>query len=438
MGKNEIFAHFYFNTMNNNNYNISIIGLGYVGLPLAVAFSKHFPTIGYDINANRVQELQQSKDSTLEVTSDELNDAKQLSFTTTLDDIAQSNIYIITVPTPVDSNNLPELSPLENASIAIGSILKKGDIVVYESTVFPGATEEYCAKILEKNSNLSLNEDFTLGYSPERINPGDKVHTLKTITKVVAASNQKTEKILKDLYSKIIDAGVFLAKSIKVAEASKAVENTQRDMNIAFMNELSVIFNHMGIDTLDVIETASTKWNFLPFTPGLVGGHCIGVDPYYLIHKSQESGYYPQLITTARRINESMSQYVVDRFLKKLALSRIHIVNAKILVLGLTFKENCPDLRNTRVIEIVDELKKCHANVDVYDPWSCKLQAREFFKIDLLDSLNNDYYDAIILAVSHKEFIQMGETGIRQLLNSNGIIFDIKGMLPSHAVDERL
>ena len=277
-----------------------------------------------------------------------------------------------------------------------------------------------------------------MGYSPERINPGDKVHTLKTITKVVAASDKKTESILESLYSKIIDAGVFMAKSIKVAEASKAVENTQRDMNIAFMNELSVMFNHMGIDTLDVIKTASTKWNFLPFTPGLVGGHCIGVDPYYLIHKSQESGYYPQLITTARRINESMSQYVVDRFLKKLALSRIHIVNSKILILGLTFKENCPDLRNTRVIEIIDELKKCHANVDVIDPWASNTQAKEFFDIDLIENPKNDYYDAILLAVSHNEFIQMGESGIRQLANKDGIIFDIKGMLPSHAVDERL
>ena len=423
---------------NNNNYQISIIGLGYVGLPLAVAFSKYHPTIGYDINSNRVNELKQGKDSTLEITSKELHDITQLSFTTNLSDIAQSNIYIITVPTPVDSNNLPELSPLENASIAIGSILKKGDIVVYESTVFPGATEEYCAKILEKNSQLTLNKDFTLGYSPERINPGDKVHTLKTITKVVAASDKKTESILESLYSKIIDAGVFMAKSIKVAEASKAVENTQRDMNIAFMNELSVMFNHMGIDTLDVIKTASTKWNFLPFTPGLVGGHCIGVDPYYLIHKSQESGYYPQLITTARRINESMSQYVVDRFLKKLALSRIHIVNSKILILGLTFKENCPDLRNTRVIEIIDELKKCHANVDVIDPWASNTQAKEFFDIDLIENPKNDYYDAILLAVSHNEFIQMGESGIRQLANKDGIIFDIKGMLPSHAVDERL
>ena len=421
-----------------NNYKIAIIGLGYVGLPLAVAFSKHYQTTGYDINLSRINELKQFNDSTLETTTQELKNAKRLSFTTNIDNITESNIYIITVPTPVDVNNLPELSPLEKASIAIGNILKKGDIVVYESTVFPGATEEYCAKILEKESGLVLNQDFTLGYSPERINPGDKVHTLQTITKVVAASDKTTETILEELYSKIIKAGVFMAKSIKVAEAAKAVENTQRDMNIAFMNELAVMFNHMGIDTLDVIKTASTKWNFLPFTPGLVGGHCIGVDPYYLIHKSQESGYYPQLITTARRINESMSQYVVDRFLKKLALSKIHIVNAKILVLGLTFKENCPDLRNTRVVEIIDELSNCHAQVDVYDPWADPSQSKDFFNIKLQTELKENYYDAILLAVSHKQFIELGETGMKNLLNNKGLIFDIKGMLPSSAVDERL
>jgi UDP-N-acetyl-D-galactosamine dehydrogenase len=421
-----------------NKTKIAVVGLGYVGLPLAVAFAKHFATIGYDINSERVNELSCGKDSTLETTSEELREVKALKFTTELKAIADSNIYVITVPTPVDANNLPELAPLESASKAIGSILKKGDIVVYESTVFPGATEEYCAKILEQESQLTLNEDFTLGYSPERINPGDKVNTLKTIIKVVAASDKKTEVVLEELYSKIIEAGVFMAVSIKVAEAAKAVENTQRDMNIAFMNELSIMFNHMGIDTLDVIKTASTKWNFLPFTPGLVGGHCIGVDPYYLIHKSQESGYYPQLITTGRRINEGMSQYVVDRFLKKMALCKIHIVNAKVLVLGLTFKENCPDLRNTRVIEIVDELTNCHANVDVYDPWADAKQAKDFFDIELQDSLKNNYYDAILLAVSHEEFRTMAEIGIRALLNEKGIIFDIKGMLPAAAVDERL
>ena len=422
----------------NKEHTIAIVGLGYVGLPLAVAFAEFYPTIGYDINTNRVDELNNNQDSTLETSSEELQKAKHLSFTTNLKDITTANVYIITVPTPVDANNLPELSPLESASNAIGSILKKDDIVVYESTVFPGATEEYCAKILEDVSGLKLNVDFTIGYSPERINPGDKVHTLRTITKVVAASDKKTEVTLNQLYTKIIDAGVFMASSIKVAEAAKAVENTQRDMNIAFMNELSVMFNHMGIDTLEVIKTASTKWNFLPFTPGLVGGHCIGVDPYYLIHKSQESGYYPQLITTARRINENMSQYVVDRFLKKLALSRIHVVNAKVLVLGLTFKENCPDLRNTRVIEIIEELSKCHAKVDVFDPWADEKQAQQFFGICLQKELKQNYYDAVLLAVSHKEFIQLGEKGIRNTLNPSGIVFDIKGMLPSNSVDERL
>ena len=424
--------------MNNKNYKIAVVGLGYVGLPLAVAFADHYPTIGYDINSQRVDELKKFKDLTLETTTQDLKQATSLSFTIKLDDIASANIYIITVPTPVDANNMPELTPLENASTAIGSILKKGDIVVYESTVFPGATEEYCAKILQQQSGLILNQDFTLGYSPERINPGDKVHTLRTIIKVVAASDKKTESILEGLYSKIIDAGVFMAASIKVAEASKAVENTQRDINIAFMNELSVMFNHMGIDTLEVIKTASTKWNFLPFAPGLVGGHCIGVDPYYLIHKSQESGYYPQLITTARRINESMSQYVVDRFLKKLALSKVHIVNAKILILGLTFKENCPDLRNTRVIEIIEELSKCHANVDIYDPWADKKLAKQYFNITMQHTLKINNYDAILLAVSHKQFIEMGEIELRKLLNKDGVLFDIKGMLPLNAVDERL
>ena len=422
----------------NNKHKIAIVGLGYVGLPLAVAFARHYETIGYDINQNRIDELEQFKDSTLETTSEELKSAKYLSYTSDLQKIKEANVFIITVPTPVDSNNLPELSPLKNASEAIGSILKKGDIVVYESTVFPGATEEYCANILEEESGLKLNSDFSLGYSPERINPGDKVHTLQTITKVVAASNSETESVLTELYSKIIDAGVFLASSIKVAEASKAVENTQRDMNIAFMNELAVMFNHMGIDTLDVIKTASTKWNFLPFTPGLVGGHCIGVDPYYLIHKSQESGYYPQLITTARRINESMSQYVVDRFLKKLALSKVHIVNANVLVMGITFKENCPDLRNTKIVEIVNELEACHACIDVHDPWADVQDAKRFLNVDIQMNLQNGFYDAIILAVSHKQFIEMGEKKIRNLLKPNGIIFDLKGMLPSDAVDERL
>lgn len=420
------------------NYEIAIVGLGYVGLPLAVAFSNHYKTTGYDINVSRVEELRQFKDSTLETTSEELQQAKHLSFTDNLSQISHCGVYIITVPTPVDSNNLPDLSPLKNASKAIGTVLKKGDIVVYESTVFPGATEEYCAKFLQQESGLKLGSDFTIGYSPERINPGDKVNTLQTITKVVAASDKKTETVLVDLYSKIIDAGVFLASSIKVAEASKAVENTQRDMNIAFMNELSVMFNHMGIDTLDVIETASTKWNFLPFKPGLVGGHCIGVDPYYLIHKSQESGYYPQLITTARRINESMSQHVVDRFLKKLALSKVHIVNARILVMGITFKENCPDLRNTKIIEIVRELEKCHADVDVFDPWADAGDAKKYMQVDLSEKLTEGKYDSVILAVSHKQFIEMGSDKIRSLLKPGGIIFDLKGMFPSNEVDERL
>lgn len=420
-----------------NNYNIAVIGLGYVGLPLAVALAKHYPTTGYDINTQRVNELNNHQDLTQEITTEQLQ-LSDLSFTTKPQEIASSNVYIFTVPTPVDSNNLPDLSPLQSASIAIGKVLKKNDIVIYESTVYPGATEGYCGGILEKQSGLKINEDFSLGYSPERINPGDKVHTLQTIVKVVSASNQKTKEILAEIYGKIVEAGVFMAKSIQVAEAAKAIENTQRDINIAFMNELSAMFHHMDIDTLDVIETAATKWNFLPFTPGLVGGHCIGVDPYYLIHKSQEKGYHPQLITTARRLNEDMSNYVVDRFLKKLALSKIHIVNANILVMGLTFKENCPDLRNTRVVEIVEELSKCHANVDVHDPWADENQAQDFFDITLQQNLKNNHYDAVLLAVAHDEFVEMGAQAIRQLVNKKGIIFDIKGLLPADLVDERL
>ena len=424
--------------MKSDQHNIAIIGLGYVGLPLAVAFAKHYKTIGFDINPARIEELKQNHDSTLETTTQELKQAKNLQLTANLDDLKLANIYIIAVPTPVDSNNLPDLSPLIKASLTVAKVLKKGDIVVYESTVYPGATEDVCAKILSKNSGLQLNKDYFLGYSPERINPGDKINTLTTITKVVAASNKKTEQILHEIYTKIIEAGVFIAASIKVAEAAKAVENTQRDINIAFMNELSMMFNHMGIDTLDVIKAASTKWNFLPFKPGLVGGHCIGVDPYYLIHKSQESGYYPQLINTARRLNENMSQYVVDRFLKKLALSKIHIVNAKILVLGITFKENCPDLRNTRVVEIIQELQNCHAQIDIYDPWADAELTKKYYNIELTQQLTDNHYDAILLAVAHDEFIQLGSQTIRQSLKPNGILFDIKGMFSSEEVDERL
>ena len=424
--------------MKNDQHNIAIIGLGYVGLPLAVAFAKHYKTIGFDINPARIEELKQNHDSTLETTTQELKQAKNLQFSANIDDLKSANIYIIAVPTPVDNNNLPDLSPLIKASLTVAKVLKKDDIVVYESTVYPGATEDVCAKILSENSGLQLNKDYFLGYSPERINPGDKINTLTTITKVVAASNKKTEQILHGIYAKIIDAGVFIAASIKVAEAAKAVENTQRDINIAFMNELSMMFNHMGIDTLDVIKAASTKWNFLPFKPGLVGGHCIGVDPYYLIHKSQESGYYPQLINTARRLNENMSQYVVDRFLKKLALSKIHIVNAKILVLGITFKENCPDLRNTRVVEIIQELQNCHAQIDVYDPWADAELTKKYYNIELTKQLTDNHYDAILLAVAHDEFIQLGSQTIRQSLKPNGILFDIKGMFSSEEVDERL
>jgi len=421
----------------NNQLKIAVIGLGYVGLPLAASLSQHFPVVGYDINKKRVKDLSNNIDDTLELSSEELEKCHNLQLSDSEASISCSNIYIITVPTPVDSDNHPDLSPLEKASKNISKHLKKGDIVVYESTVFPGATEEICAKILEDGSHLKLNQDFSVGYSPERINPGDKVNTLSNITKVLAASNEKAKEVLNTIYGKIIKAGIYLAPSIKVAEAAKAIENTQRDLNIAFMNELSMMFHHLGIDTLDVIETASTKWNFLPFKPGLVGGHCIGVDPYYLIQKSKESGYYPQLITTARRINESMSQYIVDRILKKLALKKIHVVHSNILVMGLTFKENCPDLRNTKVIEVIRNLEQCHANIDVYDPWADSNQTQKEFNIQL-KSPKEKSYDGIVLAVPHKQFYEMGIETIQKLLKPEGVIFDLKGMFPQSEHNERL
>jgi UDP-N-acetyl-D-galactosamine dehydrogenase len=420
--------------MIENDTKIAIIGLGYVGLPLAVAFAEHFSVTGFDINSQRIEQLSNHQDLTQEVSHEQLKQAKNLGFTTAAKDIESANCYIITVPTPVDSNNTPDLSPLVNASELVGSLLNQGDTVIYESTVYPGATEGICAKILAAQSNLVLNKDFFLGYSPERINPGDKIHTLSSIVKVVSGSNPETADKVNALYQKIIKAGTHLAPSIQVAEAAKAIENTQRDINIAFMNELSMMFHEMGIDVLDVIEAAATKWNFLKFTPGLVGGHCIGVDPYYLIHKSQEKGYFPQLITTARRINESMSSYVSERILKLMALKQKHIVDAKVLILGLTFKENCPDLRNTRVVEIVEQLQKYHAKIDVYDPWVDKTVAKDLNQ-PMVDHPQSNHYDLVVLAVAHQQFLQ---TNPRSYLGEGGVLFDLKGLLPEDWVDERL
>ncbi len=415
-----------------------MIGLGYVGLPLAVGLSRHFPTIGFDIDSGRVQQLQAGVDRTGEVSAAELRQATQLTLSDNCRDLAESTVYIITVPTPVDANNLPDLQPLEAASVTIGRLLKPGDVVVYESTVYPGATEEVCAGILERESGLQFNRDFTVGYSPERINPGDKVHRLQTIIKVVAASTPETAERLKALYETVVTAGVYVAPDIKTAEAAKAIENTQRDVNIAFMNELAQMFHHLGLDTHAVIETAATKWNFLPFTPGLVGGHCIGVDPYYLIHKAQESGYFPQLITTARRLNQEMPAYVAERLLKRLALQKIHVVGARILILGVTFKENCPDLRNTRVVDVVRELQQYHACVDVHDPWADAGQAQAELGFGLTEKPLEGAYDAIVLAVPHQQFIANAVKNISRWRKPHSVVFDLKNALPGEIVDERL
>jgi len=421
-----------------SDFTIAIIGLGYVGLPLAVEFGKHFPTIGFDINQSRVEELTAGKDSTLEVNSEELSQASQLKYTTSLDDIKPANIYIVTVPTPIDNHKRPDLTPLLSASHTVGKVLKKGDIVIYESTVYPGATEEDCVPILEQESGLSFNQDFFAGYSPERINPGDKEHRVTTIKKVTSGSTPEIAETVDKIYRSIITAGTHKASSIKVAEAAKVIENTQRDLNIALINELSIIFNKMGIDTLEVLEAAGTKWNFLPFRPGLVGGHCIGVDPYYLTHKAEQIGYNPQVILAGRRINDNMGGYVAGRVVKLMTKKRIHVVDSNILILGLTFKENCPDLRNTRVTDIIRELKTYNANVDVYDPWVDSAEAQHEYGITPISQPPEGKYDAIILAVAHHQFREMGDTGIRKYAKPTSVLFDVKQVLPKDKVDARL
>ena len=416
---------------------IAIIGLGYVGLPLAVEFGKNLNTIGYDINTSRIKELENGKDSTLETTDDELADATKLKFTTNIDDLKEYNVYIITVPTPIDDYKLPDLTPLIGASEIVGKVLSKGDIVIYESTVYPGATEDDCIPVVEKLSGLKFNKDFFAGYSPERINPGDKEHRVTNILKVTSGSTDEIANYVDALYNTIITAGTHKASSIKVAEASKVIENTQRDLNIALINELAIIFNRMDIDTLDVLEAAGTKWNFLNFRPGLVGGHCIGVDPYYLTHKAQSVGYYPEVILAGRRINDGMGSYITEQVIKLMTRNRIHVVDANILILGLAFKENCPDLRNTRVVDIVDQFKTYNANVDVYDPWVSPKGSIEEYNIELIPELKNKKYDAIILAVAHKEFIDLGPK-LRDFGKENHILFDVKNVLPKEAYDARL
>ena len=421
-----------------NNIRIGIVGLGYVGLPLAVEFGKKYDTVGLDINTKRVKELQDGTDNTLEVTSDELKLSGRLTYTNKISDLANCNVYIVTVPTPIDKFKRPDLSPLESASKLLGEVVAKGDIAIFESTVYPGATEEVCVPIIESGSQLKYNKDFFAGYSPERINPGDKEHRVTNILKVTSGSTPEAAQFVDALYASIIEAGTHLASSIRVAEAAKVIENTQRDVNIALINELSLIFNELNIDTLEVLEAAGTKWNFLPFRPGLVGGHCIGVDPYYLTHKAQEIGYQPEIILAGRRINDGMGAYVVGRVVKLMTQRRIHVADSNILILGLAFKENCPDIRNTRVIDIIDELKEYNANIDVCDPWVDTKEAQHEYSIKLEQSPKTNTYDAIILAVNHHQFLEMGADGIRELGTKDAIIFDVKGSLPVTAVDGRL
>ena len=418
---------------------IAIIGLGYVGLPLAVEFGKVRPVLGFDINPERIQELQNGQDHTLECRPEELAQAKYLSYSVEPDALKTCQVYIVTVPTPVDRANRPDMTPLIKASETVGRVLKVGDIVVYESTVYPGATEEVCVPVLEQYSGLKFNQDFYCGYSPERINPGDKEHRLPTIKKVTSGSTPEVAEQVDVMYSSIIKAGTHKASSIKVAEAAKVIENTQRDVNIALMNELSLIFHKLGIDTLEVLEAAGTKWNFLPFRPGLVGGHCIGVDPYYLTHKAVEVGYHPEVILSGRRINDRMASHVADETVKLMLRKGISVLGSKILVLGLTFKENCPDLRNTKVVDIVEGLNGYNAQVDIYDPWIDVEEAHQEYGLRCLtESPQDGAYSAIVLAVGHKQFIEMGEVGIRAYGKPDAVLFDVKGILPVNAADARL
>ena len=421
-----------------DNIHIGVVGLGYVGLPLAVEFGKAIKTLGFDINQHRIEELRSGKDRTLEVESEELVSADHLSYSANLEDLRECNFYIVTVPTPIDEHKQPDLTPLVKASTALGKVIGKDAIVVFESTVYPGATEEVCVPIIEKESGLTFNKDFYVGYSPERINPGDKEHRLPTIKKVTSGSTPEVAKFVNEVYASIITAGTFLASSIKVAEAAKVIENTQRDVNIALINELALIFNRMNIDTIEVLEAAGTKWNFLPFRPGLVGGHCIGVDPYYLTHKAQAIGYNPEMILSGRRINDGMGPYVAESVVKLMTQNKIHAVDSKILILGFTFKENCPDVRNTRVIDIVQEFANYHANVDVYDPWVDPEEAEEEYSVTPINELKENTYDAIVVAVAHKEFIDMGVDKIRTLGKQKHILFDVKHIFPRQDVDARL
>lgn len=417
---------------------IAVIGLGYVGLPLAVAFGEKRPVVGFDINAKRIAELKQGEDFTREVSSEELAAASQLSFTDSLDDIADCRVFIVTVPTPIDDFKTPDLTPLVKASESVGKVLKSGDVVIYESTVYPGATEEVCVPVLEHVSGLKFNEDFYAGYSPERINPGDKEHRVTTIMKVTSGSTPAIAEEVDALYADIITAGTHKASSIKVAEAAKVIENTQRDLNIALMNELAMIFARLGIDTHEVLAAAGTKWNFLPFKPGLVGGHCIGVDPYYLTHKAQAIGYHPEIILAGRRTNDGMGPYVAAELVKAMIKAGHTIANARVLVMGFTFKENCPDLRNTRVIDVVKELQDFGCQVDVADCWADSAEAEHEYGISLTDKPEQGSYSGVIVAVPHKEYAAMSAGDLRAYLKADGVLFDLKGALPLGEADLRL
>ena len=424
--------------MNLVDLKIGVVGLGYVGLPLAVEFGKKFPTYGFDIKSDRVRELKEGRDSTLECEEKELAEAVHLTYTDSLEDIKQCNFYIVTVPTPITDDKTPDLTPLVKASETLAKVIKKGDIVVFESTVYPGATEEICLPIIEKLSGLIFNQDFFAGYSPERINPGDKVNRLTTIVKITSGSNSEVADYVDQVYRQIITVGTHKASSIRVAEAAKVIENTQRDLNIAVINEFAKIFNRLGIDTEEVLKAAGTKWNFLPFKPGLVGGHCISVDPYYLTHKAQEVGYRPEVILAGRRINDGMGEYVATQLVKHMARRKINIDEAKVLVMGFTFKGDCPDVRNTKIIDIIKELKEFNMNVDVYDSWASHHEVKHEYGIDLIQKPEQGKYDAIILAVDHSETKEMGVTAIRALGKSEHVLYDVKHVLSLGESDLRL
>ena len=417
---------------------IGVVGLGYVGLPLAVEFGKHFETIGFDVNPQRVAQLRKGRDSTLEVSREELRAAQQLTFTTDLEGLRRCRVFIVTVPTPIDGYKRPDLSPLVRASESVGTVLSRDAVVIYESTVYPGCTEEVCVPILERVSGLKFNRDFFAGYSPERINPGDKEHRLTTITKVTSGSTPEVAEFVDQLYGRIVAAGTHRASSIRVAEAAKVIENTQRDVNIALINELALIFNRLGIDTEEVLQAAGSKWNFLPFQPGLVGGHCIGVDPYYLTHKAQEIGYHPEMILAGRRLNDNMSLHVAAQITGLMAAKRIHVKGARVLMLGITFKENCPDIRNSKVADVVRELRKQGARVEVYDPWANPAECRHEYGLNPVRALKPNRYDAAVVAVAHRQFRELGAPGVRRLCRRRHVLYDIKHVFPAAAVDGRL